>query len=144
MVFAAEKSRRRCKWNSVAAGLSISAINYELSILNERLGWMVKKNILEANDFSYAKKLRNRKEVREDANPAFIPGEWGVLKSALSEWVKIKEGDDELKKWRKRWIYNWIFFMNHFGGRPHEVMTLPLGDLETTRCLTASQRFWSV
>ena len=60
-----------------------------------------------------------------------MPEEWDAMKSALNEWVKIKDGDDELKKWRRRWIYNWISFMYHFGGRPHEAMALRIGDLET-------------
>ena len=127
------KVETKGKWNSVTAGLSVSTINSDLSTLNELLGWMVKKSILDANEFPFIKKLRNRKEFREDANPAFMPEEWEALKSALNEWVKIKEGDDELKKWRRRWIYNWIFFMYHFGGRPHEAMTLRLGDLETRK-----------
>ena len=127
------KVETKGKWNSATAGLSVSTINSDLSTLNELLGWMVKKSILDANEFPFIKKLRNRKEFREDANPAFMPEEWEALKSALNEWVKIKEGDDELKKWRRRWIYNWIFFMYHFGGRPHEAMTLRLGDLETRK-----------
>ena len=127
------KVETKGKWKSATAGLSISTINSDLSTLNELLGWMVKRNILDANHFPYIQKLRNRKEFREDSNPAFMPEEWDAMKSALNEWVKIKDGDDELKKWRRRWIYNWIFFMYHFGGRPHEAMALRIGDLETRK-----------
>ncbi len=121
------------KWKSDADGLSVSTINSDLTTLNELMKWMVQRSLLDANDSPILQKLRNRKEFKEDANPAFMPDEWEALKSCLNEWVKIKDGDDEVKKWRRRWIYNWIFFMYHFGGRPHEAMALRLGDLETKK-----------
>ena len=97
------------------------------------MSWMVKRNLLDANNLPIVQKLRNRKEFKEESNPAFMPDEWDALKLCLNDWVKIKEGDDEIKKWRRRWIYNWIFFMYHFGGRPHEAMALRLGDLEAKK-----------
>ena len=121
------------KWKSATKGLSVSTINSDLSTLNELLGWMVKRNILDANDFPIIQKLRNRKEFKEDANPAFMPDEWDAVKSALSEFVRIRDGDDEITKWRRRWIFNWIFFMYHFGGRVHEAMMLTLGDVSTRK-----------
>ena len=127
------KVETKGKWKSGADGLSVSTINSDLTTLNELMNWMVKSNLLDANNFPTVQKLRNRKEFKEDANPAFMPEEWDALKSCLNEWVKVKEGDDEIKKWRRRWIYNWIFFMYHFGGRPHEAMALRLGDLETKK-----------
>ena len=121
------------KWKSTTQGLSVSTINSDLSTLNELLGWMVKRNILDANDFPIIQKLRNKKEFKEDANPAFMPDEWDAVKSSLTEYVRIKDGDDEITKWRRRWIFNWIFFMYHFGGRVHEAMMLTLGDVSTRK-----------
>lgn len=127
------KVETKGKWKTSTAGLSVSTINSDLSTLNELLGWLVKKNLLDANDFPYIKKLRNRKEFREESNPAFMPEEWDAMKSALNEWVRNKDDYDEFKKWRRRWVYHWIFFMYHFGGRPHEAMGLRIGDIETRK-----------
>ena len=127
------KVEEKGKWKSRTEGLSVSTINSDLSTLNELLGWMVKRNILDANDFPIIQKLRNRKDFKEDANPAFMPDEWDAVKACLNEFVKIKHGDDEITKWRRRWIYNWIFFMYHFGGRVHEGMMLTLGDVSVRK-----------
>ena len=94
---------------------------------------MVKRNILDANNFPVVNKLRNRKEFKEDANPAFMPDEWLAVKDSLKEFVAIKDGDDEVSKWRRRWLFNWVFFMYHFGGRCHEAMALTLGDISTRK-----------
>ncbi len=125
--------QKKGKWSSATEGLSVSTINSDLSTLNELLGWMVKRNTLDANDFPIIQKLRNRKEFKEDANPAFMPDEWDAVKSAFAEFVQIRDGDDEITKWRRRWIFNWIFFMYHFGGRVHEAMMLTLGDISTRK-----------
>ena len=94
--------QKKGKWSSATEGLSVSTINSDLSTLNELLGWMVKRNTLDANDFPIIQKLRNRKEFKEDANPAFMPDEWDAVKSALAEFVQIRDGDDEITKWRRR------------------------------------------
>lgn len=127
------KVEEKGKWKTSTQGLSVSTINSDLSTLNELMSWMVKRNILDANDFPLVQKLRNKKEFKEDANPAFMPDEWDAVKACLNEFVKIKDGDDEIIKWRRRWIYNWIFFMYHFGGRVHEGMMLTLGDISTSK-----------
>ena len=127
------KVQEKGKWKTSTKGLSVSTINSDLSTLNELLGWMVKRSILDANDFPIIQKLRNKKEFKEDANPAFMPDEWDAVKSSLSEFVRIRDGDDEITKWRRRWIFNWIFFMYHFGGRIHEAMMLTLGDVSTRK-----------
>lgn len=121
------------KWGTAADGLSVSTINSDITTLLEMLNWMVKRDLLDASSLPVIDKLRNRKVFAEDSNPAFMPDEWDALKSCMNEWVKVKDGDDEIKKWRRRFIYNWIFFMYHFGGRPHEAMALRLGDLETKK-----------
>ena len=127
------KVKTKGKWKNDADGLAVSTINSDLSTLNEFAGWLVQKNMLDANNRPTIKKLRNRKEFKEEANPAFMPDEWQALKDCMNEWVKNKDGDDELMKWRKRWLYNWIFFMYHFGGRYHEAMLLTLGDVSTRK-----------
>lgn len=127
------KVETKGKWKSATSGLSVATINSDLSTVNELMGWMVKRNILDANSFPIVNKLRNRKEYKEDANPAFMPDEWDAVKSQLMEWVQRKEDDDELKLWRRRWMFNWIFFMYHFGGRYHEAMLLRVGDVSTKK-----------
>ena len=122
------KVETKGKWKTNTQGLSVSTINSDLTTLNDLMGWMVKRNILDANDLPIIQKLRNKKEFKEDANPAFMPDEWDAVKACLNEFVKSKDGDDEIIKWRRRWIYNWIFFMYHFGGRFHEGMMLTIGD----------------
>ena len=94
---------------------------------------MVKRNILDANNYPVVNKLRNRKEFKEDANPAFMPDEWLAVKDSLKEFVAVRDGDDEVSKWRRRWLFNWVFFMYHFGGRCHEAMALTLGDISTRK-----------
>lgn len=127
------KVEEKGKWKTSTKGLSVSTINSDLTTLNDLMGWMVKRSILDANHFPIIQKLRNRKDFKEDANPAFMPDEWDAVKACLNEFVKIKDGDDELTKWRRRWIYNWIFFMYHFGGRVHEGMMLTLGDVSVRK-----------
>ena len=43
------------RWKTATAGLSVSTINSDLSTLNEVLGWMVKKNILDEIIFLISK-----------------------------------------------------------------------------------------
>ena len=62
-----------------------------------------------------------------------MPDEWDAVKSQLMEWVQKRGDDDELTLWRRRWMFNWIFFMYHFGGRYHEAMLLRVGDVSTKR-----------
>ena len=120
------------QWKKATKGLSASTINSDITTINELMSWMVKRNYLDANSFPLITKLRQTKECSDDANPAFLPGEWDAMKSCMNRWVEDNdmEADDALKAWRKRWLYNWIFFMYHFGGRPHEARALRLGDLE--------------
>ncbi len=96
------------------------------------MSWIVKRNYLDANSFPLITKLCQTKECSDDANPEFLPEEWDAMKLCMNRWVEDNdmEADDALKTWRKRWLYNWIFFMYHFGGRPHEARALRFGDLE--------------
>ena len=127
------KVKTKGKWSTGAEGLAVATINSDLSTLGELLKWMVKKRLLDANDFPELKKLKDKKEYREESNPAFMPDEWDAMKKALNKFVEIREDDDEVAKWRRRWIYNWIFFMYHFGGRCHEAMMLTLGDVSVKK-----------
>ena len=127
------KVETKGKWKTATAGLSVATINSDLTTLNELMSWMVKRNILDANYFPAINKLRDRKEYKEDANPAFMPDEWDAVKSHLMDWVQKREDDDELQLWRRRWMFNWIFFMYHFGGRYHEAMQLRVGDVSTRK-----------
>ena len=127
------KVQTKGKWSTSTSGLSVSTINSDLSTFNELMSWMVKRNIVDANNFPVVNKLRNRKEFKDDANPAFMPDEWMAVKDSLKEFVAIKDGDDEVSKWRRRWLFNWVFFMYHFGGRCHEAMALTLGDISTRK-----------
>ena len=127
------KVETKGKWNTATSGLSVTTINSDLATLNALMGWMVERNILDANSSPRVKKLRDRKEYKEDANPAFMPDEWDAVKSQLTEWVQKREDDDELTLWRRRWMFNWIFFMYHFGGRYHEAMLLRVGNVSTRK-----------
>ena len=127
------KVETKGKWKTATAGLSVATINSDLTTLNELMGWLVKRDVLDANHFPTINKLRDRKEYKEEANPAFMPDEWDAVKSHLMDWVQKREDDDELKLWRRRWMFNWIFFMYHFGGRYHEAMQLRVGDVSTRK-----------
>ena len=127
------KIETKGKWKTATSGLSVSTINSDLSTLNELLNWMIRQNMLDGNIRCVIPKLRNRKDFAEDANPAFMPDEWDAVKSLLMEWVQKRDDDDELKLWRRRWMFNWIFFMYHFGGRYHEAMLLRVGDVSTKK-----------
>jgi len=121
------------RWKTATPGLSVATINSDLTTLNDLMIWMVERNLLDAKSVPKVNKLRSSKEHKDDANPAFMPDEWDAVKSQLMEWVQKRGDDDELDLWRRRWMFNWIFFMYHFGGRYHEAMLLQVGDVNTKR-----------
>jgi integrase len=119
------------KWKTSAQGLSVSTINSDITTLNEILEWMVRNDILEFKVLKKLEKLRDKKDHREDSNPAYMPDEWEQIKKTLIEW-ETKE-DDPSKKWKRRWYKNFVFFMYHGGFRLHEAKLLTLGDIDVVR-----------
>ena len=119
------------KWSNQTNGLSVSTINSDLSTLNELFGFLVKRDLLDPRKFPELVKLKDKKDYREEANPAFFPDEWEAFKDVLKKYVA--ESTDDLQKWKRQWLLNWVFFMYHGGFRCHEAMALRIGDVSTRK-----------
>ena len=119
------------KWSNQTNGLSVSTINSDLSTLNELFGFLVKRDLLDPRKFPELVKLKDKKDYREEANPAFFPDEWEAFKDVLKKYVA--ESTDDLQKWKRQWLLNWVFFMYHGGFRCHEAMALRIGDVGTRK-----------
>ena len=119
------------KWSNQTNGLSVSTINSDLSTLNELFGFLVKRDLLDPRKFPELVKLKDKKDYREESNPAFFPDEWEAFKDVLKKYVA--ESTDDLQKWKRQWLLNWVFFMYHGGFRCHEAMALRIGDIGTRK-----------
>lgn len=124
------------KWGSVANGLSSSTINSDISTLKELLKWLGKKDILDANKIGEIPRARDRKNYREDANPAFFPDEFVRMKDVLYKFDqniedkgKYHNESHEEVKWKRRWFINYILFQYQLGSRPVETQKIRLGDI---------------
>ena len=89
---------------------------------------MVEKGHLSADNKPIIKRIKDRKNYREEANPAFLPNDWRAFKDVL---YKFDQGHkDEYETWRRRWFINYVRFMFGGGFRPHEARKIRFGDIE--------------
>ncbi len=128
------------KWNCAANGLSPSTINSDISTLKELLNWLGKKEMLDANKIGEIPRARDRKNYREDANPAFFPDEFARMKDVLYKFDQTIEGKgkfhnetDEEVRWKRRWFINYILFQYQLGSRPIETQKIRLGDIRVEK-----------
>ena len=120
--------RHKGKWKNITKGLAPSTINADISTLNVIFNWMVEKGHLSADNKPIIKRIKDRKNYREEANPAFLPNDWRTFKDVL---YKFDQGHkDEYETWRRRWFINYVRFMFGGGFRPHEARKIRFGDIE--------------
>ena len=119
------------KWKSETKGLAVSTINSDLTTINEFLSWCVQQDLLEFKNWGDMGKLRDKKDYREDANPAYMPDEWEQVKSLLKEYENSE--NDPIKKWKNCYLKNWVYFQYHGGFRCHETRAIRLNDIEVVR-----------
>ena len=120
--------RHKGKWKNITKVLAPSTINADISTLNVIFNWMVEKGHLSADNKPIIKRIKDRKNYREEANPAFLPNDWRAFKDVL---YKFDQGHkDEYETWRRRWFINYVRFMFGGGFRPHEARKIRFGDIE--------------
>ena len=116
------------KWKSATNGLAVSTINSDLTTLQEILDWMVDQDLLDPRKVKKLVKIKDRKNYREEANPAFFPEEFDRFKKAL--YLLEDDMKDPIQLWKRRWFIHWVLFMYHGGFRCHEARQIRLGDIE--------------
>lgn len=119
------------KWNTETNGLSSVTINSDISTLKEFLKWLVEESLLIDINCPDVKKLKERKNFKEDSNPAFYPEEWDQFKKIIYSSEK-KEGDPQ-EIWSSSWMIHWILFQYHSGCRPGETRLIRRCDCEIER-----------
>ncbi len=119
------------KWKSETKGLAVSTINSDLTTINEFLSWCVQQDLLQFKNWGDMGKLRDKKDYREDANPAYMPDEWEQVKTLLKEYENSES--DPIKKWKNCYLKNWVYFQYHGGFRCHETRAIRLNDIEVVR-----------
>ena len=120
--------RHKGKWKNITKGLAPSTINADISTLNVIFNWMVEKGHLSADNKPIIKRIKDRKNYREEANPAFLPNDWRAFKDVLYNFDQGHK--DEYETWRRRWFINYVRFMFGGGFRPHEARKIRFGDIE--------------
>ncbi len=120
--------RHKGKWKNLTKGLSPTTINADISTLNVIFKWMVKEEHLRPEHQPIIDRIKNRKNFRIEANPAYLPEDWKRFKDVL---YQFDQGcNDEYETWRRRWMINYVRFMYQGGFRPHEARKIRFGDVE--------------
>lgn len=120
--------KQKGKWKTESTGLSAGTINSDITTLKAFLNWMIEKEILDPKKKPDIKKLKDRKNYRDEANPAFLPEDW---KKFCDELYSIEDGiEDPETLWKRRWFIHWVRFQYQSGCRPHETAQIRIGDCE--------------
>ena len=120
--------RHKGKWKNATKGLAPSTINADISTLNVIFNWAVENGHLMQDNKPIIKRIRDKKNYRDEANPAFLPDDFKAFKDVL---YKFDQGyEDEYETWRRRWFINYVRFMYGGGFRPHEARKIKFGDVE--------------
>ena len=120
--------RHKGKWKNITKGLAPSTINADISTLNVIFNWMVENGHLMQDNKPIIKRIKDNKNYREEANPAFLPPDWKAFKDVL---YKFDQGhENEYETWRRRWFINYVRVMYQGGFRPHEARKIRFGDVE--------------
>ena len=123
--------RHKGKWKNLTKGLAPSTINADISTLNMIFKWMVENGHLQADHQPVIKRVKDKKNYRDEANPAFLPDHWVKFNDALYQFDQNHE--NEYETWRKRWFINYVRFMYGGGFRPHEARKIKFGDVEINK-----------
>ena len=123
--------RHKGKWKNATKGLAPSTINADISTLNVIFNWAVENGHLMQDNKPIIKRIRDKKNYRDEANPAFLPDDFRAFKDVL---YKFDQGyEDEYETWRRRWFINYVRFMYGGGFRPHEARKIKFGDVEISK-----------
>lgn len=119
------------KWQTETSGLSTGTINSDITTLKAILNWMVEREMLDPKKKPDLKKIKDRKNYRDEANPAFLPEHW---RRFCDELYAIENGiADPETLWKRRWFIHWVRFQYQSGCRPHETEQIRLGDIEIVK-----------
>ena len=120
--------KQKGKWKTDSTGLSAGTINSDITTLRALLNWMVEREMLDPKKKPDVKKLKDRKNYRDEANPAFLPEDW---KKFCDELYALENGvEDPEILWKRRWFIHWVRFQYQSGCRPHETAQIRIGDSE--------------
>ena len=99
--------RHKGKWKNITKGLAPSTINADISTLNVIFNWAVENGHLIKITSSFTiKRIKDNKNYREEANPAFLPDDFKAFKDVL---YKFDQGyENEYETWRRRWFINYV------------------------------------
>ena len=119
-------------------GKEIATIKSALNTFNRFFSWMVEEDILDANNKPNIKKLRNTKDYKTEANPAFTGEDWAKFKDTLHRYEILDESwtddvDEKERWWYRRAFTSWVFFQFHLGCRNHESLKLTYGDVKVEK-----------
>ena len=123
--------RHKGKWKNLTQGLAPSTINADISTLNVIFNWLVENGHLQADNKPIIKRIKDKKNYRDEANPSFLPDHWIKFKDVLYKFDQNQ--DNEYETWRKRWFINYVRFMYQGGFRPHEARKIRFGDVELSK-----------
>lgn len=116
------------KWKSEAKGLSAATINSDLTTLKELLYWIGNQGYMSSGMLFDIPKVKDRKNYREEANPAFLPDEFIKFKDVLYKYDVGCQTEEQT--WKKRWFIHWILFQYHTGCRMHETRQIQIKDCD--------------
>lgn len=92
---------------------------------------MVDNGHLQAENKPIIKRIRDKKNYRDEANPASLKEDWEIFKDVLYQYDQ--NHDNEYETWRKRWFINYVRFMYQGGFRPHKARKIKFGDVELSK-----------
>ena len=119
------------KWKTETSGLKPSTINNDISTLNHIFDWMLDQEMIDPRKKPHVKKIKDRTQYRDEANPAFLPEDWRKFCDALYKFDQ--DIDDNIERWKHRWFINWIRFQYQGGFRPSESRQITFGDCEVVK-----------
>lgn len=120
--------KQKGKWRTDTKGLSIGTINSDITTLRAFLNWLVERELLDPKKIPDIKKLKDRTNYKDEANPAFLPDDWKRFEVELYS-IETEVTDEELR-WKRRWFIHWVRFQYQSGCRPHETAQIRVGDCD--------------
>jgi integrase len=123
--------RQKGKWKTDTDGLSTGTINSDITTLRAFLNWLIERELLDPKKMPEIKKLKDRTNYKDEANPAFLPDDWTKFSAQL--YAIEKEVADEESRWKRRWFIQWVRFQYQSGCRPHETAQIRIGDCEVLK-----------
>ncbi len=121
-----EKRRQRGA-GRLRATVSDATIRFEMSIFRAVMSYAAKKKLIGATDVPGGK--LDLEKVRRDE---FTPAEYRTLHTyARNTW--LPKAPDEMRRWYRDMVYNFVLIMCNTGMRPSEARNLRWRDVETRK-----------